>query len=260
MQIRLVDALIQHVPAEQFIRRSGPHRIVPRAETVRFHGLLERIFPCANVQEHRSDATVSAGKDGLHEHRVRPLRPQMEVVCSSERVLEILDTFIQAQEGGLLVLFMQGFLCAQAAKSKRLERCPRLGHKAVDREQQFAEPPLGSANRQNSFPDFLYKLNKFIKVSAGLGGQADHDVELEGEDACLSQGFGSSEQVFLGQALVDHLAEPLRAAVRGNSHRLELGPGQQIKQARRNAVGSEGGEGQSAACLAEKGGKLLQRL
>src|SRR6266516_1249973 len=100
--------------------------------------------------------------------------------------------------------------CAGAALRRPLERRVRLGHERADRHGAADVTAPGCLPaRLDHVPG---ETGDGEHVIVGLGGQATHEVELHLPPTAGVGGGHGLDQIFLGDHLVDHLADAFRAA------------------------------------------------
>src|SRR6476469_8341545 len=94
-----------------------------------------------------------------------------------------------------------------------LERRVRLGHEAADRDR--AADVLAATGLPARADDLLRHRRDLQHVVVGLGRQAAHEVQLHLAPAVGVRGAHRPDQVLFGHRLVDHAADALAAALRG---------------------------------------------
>ena len=184
---------------------------------------------------------------------------EAQVGSGAELAAQVADLLLQRRQGPRRALLARGQLL-QTAEAAVLKRCPRFGHKAVDRQGEYTHPAPGATEGQNAGLQPVDQLDEFVQVFARFRGQADHHVEFEVEDAACDQPFGRIQQFGLVEPLVDQPAQPRRTAVCGDGHALQAGGGEQAQGLIGDPVGAQRGEGERAAVRGQEGGDLVHRL
>jgi len=83
-------------------------------------------------------------------------------------------------------------------------------------------------------------LNNGLQVFQGFRGQADHEVELEAQNAALREQDRSTVNLIQGEIFVDHSSQALRTRLDRNGHCLVFAVPERGHQFHRNRIGSEG--------------------
>ena len=92
-----------------------------------------------------------------------------------------------------------------------------------------------------------HQAGNFLHVFQGLGGQAHHEVEAQLRNPGPADGHRGLGQVIPAQALVQHLAQPVAAGLRGQGDAPDPALGQEPKQLLVDGVGPQGTDADIAA-------------
>ena len=222
-------------------RAAGVERRLPARLVEQLLPAVEARAGAPRVLDHRRHPPIAAGQEALDPRHaaVVVLQPQLAIAHG------------HAQERLLAADLGVGVLRAP------LQRRVRLGHvrRHADRDLGLAAADHALADAQHA----LAGLDDAAHVVVLLGGQADHEVQLDPVPPALEDLAGRLLDVGLGDVLVHHVAHALSAGLGREGQPGDPGLGQLVEDLVGQAVGAQAGHRHRHAARAQRRRQLADQ-
>ena len=116
-----------------------------------------------------------------------------------------------------------------------LERRMRLGNEGRKTQGNVAPPGIVPEDRS----DLLDQLRQFLEILLVLRRVPDHEVEFDAGPARRHRPIDGLENVFLGDAFVDHVAQALAPGLRREREARLTNPAHRLREAYAEGIGAE---------------------
>ncbi len=160
--------MIDDFPGEQFVAPALPHTPEIRVAGAFAHSLHPGASVNGNFVDERAGPPITARQNGLH------IGPFGQIKMDSD-----IGDLPQCLLNPLCPLFE----LLHPSEPDPLERREGFWHKTVDAQSDSSQAPGPTADLQNMMLDAFGQFNHGLEILLALSGKADHEIQLQIEDA-----------------------------------------------------------------------------